>query len=358
MILQKYHASLLVQNNLTNSIIGTCIASGHMNLFISFLQQSMDLNLSRSHRTPTVEKSTKEKKAKKKDEDEEEKHELHQWHLVEEKNQREFNETTLIQSIIGLDWQGALSLILEDIDRFNLTDFQIIEAAVKQNKLNLVLRLFDRVNDSIIIKEKNAQQQNLYHLMANIIDADEHLYRDVLLNLHQNHLDWNVPDVFGCYPIHYACVKQNFVFVNFLQEHYSTKVNFKQTDASKNTALGLLFWSCGQKTSISETEICSLIKNGSDLDCLCNYNNETMVDSLSFDYISKKDDDDVYPSKDLKYRTSPLIHAILHQNFSLVKFLLELGVDVNYADGNKLTPLIHAVRKVTFSKNFSSNRVF
>ena len=45
MLLQEHHASLAMENNLSNSIVGHCIASNHLNLFITFLHQTTDLDL-------------------------------------------------------------------------------------------------------------------------------------------------------------------------------------------------------------------------------------------------------------------------------------------------------------------------
>lgn len=353
-MLQKHHASLLIQNNLGNSIIGTCIASNHMNLFIGFLQQAMDLDLSRLHRIPIDDSKKKSKESKN---TEEKAPVRRKWHYAEEKVPQEYEESSLIHLIIGRDWQGALSLILDDLDRFHLTDFQIMASAIKHNKLNLVLRLFDRLNDSTILREKNSEHQNLFHLLANVTGADRALYREALLYLHQHRLDWSLPDIHGSYPLHYACVKHNFDFIEFLREHYPNKVDLKQTDGSKNTAIGLLFWSCVDQTTIPEKDIRSLIQSGKDLDCLCNYPNQVLVDTLSFDYIPADKQYRTYPSKNSNPRTSPLIHAIVHQNFALVKFLLELGADVNYSDAEKCPPIIHAVRKVSVFDHSNTTRL-
>ena len=59
MLLQQHNASLLIENNLSNSIIGTCIASGHLNLFITFIQQSIDINLGKLHNLPIKNLSSK-----------------------------------------------------------------------------------------------------------------------------------------------------------------------------------------------------------------------------------------------------------------------------------------------------------
>ena len=57
MLLQQHNTDLFIENNLSNSIIGTCISSGHLNLFITFLQQSIDINLQKLHSTPIKELS-------------------------------------------------------------------------------------------------------------------------------------------------------------------------------------------------------------------------------------------------------------------------------------------------------------
>ncbi|CAF4245480.1 unnamed protein product, partial [Rotaria magnacalcarata] len=47
MLLLKHHASLLVENNLSNSVLTSCIVSNHLNLLITFLHQPADIDLSR-----------------------------------------------------------------------------------------------------------------------------------------------------------------------------------------------------------------------------------------------------------------------------------------------------------------------
>ena len=332
MILQKHGASLSVDNHLSNSIIGTCIVFNHLSLFIMFLQQSIEIDLSRLHRIPAKEPSDQT---------------IWRWKPSAIRNPLEYTEHPLIYSIIELDWQGALSMILEDIGRYHLTYLQILEAAIFHKKLNLFLRLLSHITEEKPLRKRNAKGQNLLHLLANIGQCDEHLLREILLHLHQTHLDWNIPDRLGSYPLHYACVKDNFVFIDFLREHYSTQLDLNQKDGSGNTPIALLFWSLAHSATFPSEQIRSLITSGEQLDCLCNYENQSMVDPLSFGYLHPQEEEKPYPSKEPAIRTSPLIHAIVHQNFPLVKFLLELNADLNYPDEQKRTPMMHAVRQVT-----------
>lgn len=368
MLLQEHRASLAIENNLSNSIVGHCIASNHLNLFITFLHQTTDLDLGKlytlkSASTPkkrakkpsrqvlgsfSVQSLTTTKKKKKKDEHTD----LWTWKYADLIKTKLAVQQTLISIIIERDWQGALSLILNELDRFHLKYIQIFEAALASQKLNLVLGLLSRLKDHSVLNENNSQGQNLFHLLANMPNSDAHLFEKILTYLHDHHVDWNLSDKFGSYPLHYACVKQNYSLIDFLRKHYLPKVDFNQTDASNNPAYGLLFWSAGTQSSVSTDQLRLLISSGQQLDCVCNYDNGVAIDPLSFGCVdSSSTKANAYPpikadtgSNDV--RTSPLINAIVHNHFPLVKFLLELGADVNYPDEEKRTPLIYAVRQV------------
>ncbi|CAF4352319.1 unnamed protein product, partial [Rotaria sp. Silwood2] len=258
---------------------------------------------------------------------------------------------SLIHLIIQRNWQGALSLILDELDRFHLKYIQVFEAAIFNDKLNLVLRLTSSIKNRIVLHEKNSHERNLFHILANNQRCDQQLLEKLLNYLHINHVDWNLPDKYGSYPLHYACVIQNIPFINFLQKTYSNELNFNQTDSFGNTAYSLLFWFSATKSSFDREFLRKLITSGKSLDCLCNYDNEIVMDSLSFDRINSLLENIIlYPPvinkhSSTKIRTSPLINAIVHDHFELTKFLLELDADVNFPDEKKQTPLMHAVRQ-------------
>ncbi|CAF0987776.1 unnamed protein product [Adineta steineri] len=389
-LLQQHKASLIIENNLSNSIIGTCIASGHLNLFITFLQQSIDIDLGKMHNIlikeissepaqqnnspfmtasffPTMTPSrfpmrakrvqlsprlkstqnqitTTENKLLKQDNNKE----TWIWKYADIKKPKQFKQYSLIYLIIERDWQGALSLILNDLERFHLSYIQVLEAAILKNKLNLVLRLLSRLKDKTILHGKNSHRQNLFHLLANMDSYDNDLFKQILLHIHEYHVDWNLSDKYGSYPIHYACVKQNFLFLSFLREKYPTEFSLNQLDTYENPAISLLFRTT--KTEIKKNEIQLLVIYGKQLDCLCNYQNEIAMNPLSFGYNDSSDTNESYPpmksdSNSTNIRTSPLINAIVHNNFQLVKFLLQLDTDVNFPDAEKRTPLMHAVRQ-------------
>ena len=96
-----------------------------------------------------------------------------QWKYVDVKVDKQYSQYSLIYLIIKLDWQGALSLILNELDRFHLSTIRILEAAIANNKLNLVLRLLLRTKEKSLLTERNSQEQNLFHLLANMNNVNE-----------------------------------------------------------------------------------------------------------------------------------------------------------------------------------------
>ena len=400
-MLQKHKADVNVENDLGNTIIGNCIVSGHLNLLIHFLSQQMKIDLSKIHTittnliveqksVPSTSNSTltfgkaarrklgplstpsKVKQTKKRNKNEmEKKIDRWFWKYVDPKLKKQIEQYSLIHFIVQQDWQGALSLILNELDRFHLKLLQILESAIFNKKLNLVYRLLIRNRDRLLNNDKNVQGQNLFHLLANIDQFDSSVFLQILNYLFEHRLvDWNLTDKHGSTPLHYACVQQNFLFINFLQEKYTIEFTLSQTDAFGNTALGLLFWSMKPFDSISKSKFQSLITSGEQLNCLINYNNETAVNPLSFGYTNESmiKDSSFYPPLKSENgstiaRTSPLIHAIVQNQFDWVKFLLELGADVNFTDDEKRTPLMHAVRqnnfdmvKVLLNKSYSPKK--
>ena len=168
MLLQQHGASLLIDNNLSNSIIGTCIASGHLNLFITLLQQSTELDLGKLYSIPinnnnSSSTTTKdefqpesffsrtpfqnqpcsiglfdnhskslfvESKEESTSLSEDDSNNVWLWKYIDVKIDKKCSQHSLIYLIIERDWQGALSLILNDPQRFHLSSIQILEAAV------------------------------------------------------------------------------------------------------------------------------------------------------------------------------------------------------------------------------------
>ncbi|UJR19473.1 hypothetical protein I4U23_022604 [Adineta vaga] len=332
MLLLKHHADLLIEDNLSNSVIAACIVSNHLNLFITFLHQSIHFDLSKLYRTP-IENSSVSMETNSND------NQSWTWKFVPISQKQIVEPSSLIHIIMQRNWQGALSLILDDLNRFHLKHIQVFEAAIFNDRLNLVLRLLSTIKNRTILNEKNSHGRTLFHMFANLQQYDQRLFDKILTHLCNNLADWNTEDNYGSYPLHYACVIHNISFINFLHN----KLDFNQTDAFGNTAYSLLFWSTTTKTSFDNEFLRKLIISGRSIDCLCNYDNSITRNPLSFGQINSN----VIPyppdKSDSRIRTSPLINAVVHNHFDLVKFLLELGVDVNYTDEEKLTPLMHAV---------------
>ncbi|CAF4208377.1 unnamed protein product [Rotaria sp. Silwood2] len=319
-ILLKRGADLLVENNLSNSVIANCIALKRLNLLITFLQQPVDIDLSKRYNKSSASTSAE--------------------------------EDSLISLIIKQNnWQGVLSLILDDISRFHLTYIQVLEAAILHQQLNLVLRLMATVRNRTVLQATNSHKQNLFHIttIQQVIDAK--FIEKFFTYLYNFNIDWNIPDEYGMYPLHYACIQHYKPLIQFLQNKYPEKLDFNQTDRYGNSAYVLLFWNSAESSSINYGFIQTIVTSGKSLDSLCNYDNRTARNPLAFES-TKKVSRKTNPQTPLELenpstiiRTSPLIHAVIHRNFQLTKFVLQLGADVNFPDEEQLTPLIHAIRQ-------------
>ncbi|CAF3244348.1 unnamed protein product [Rotaria sp. Silwood2] len=372
MLLLKHHANLLIENNLSNSVITVCIASNHLDLLITFLHQPIDIDLSKlyTESDQNISQSIKNSLLKSIETTSTlENKETWVWKFASIlKDNKPIEKYSLIYLIIKRNWQGALSLILDELDRFHLSYNQVFEAALRNDKLNLVIRLISSLRNRTVLYEKNSQKQNLFHIIANLQQYNTQYLEKILNSLHNNHVYWNISDQYGSYPLHYACVIQNIEFINFLQKKYSNELNFNQIDAYGNTAYGLLFWSSATKSSFNKEFLQKLIISSKSMDCLCNYDNEIALNPLSFGRMNSSLNITIsYPPMISEYTsnhilTSPLINAIVHNHFELVKFLLQLNANVNFPDEEKRTPLMYAVRqnnidivKLLFNKDYDPN---
>ena len=239
---------------------------------------------------------------------------------------------------------------MNELDRFHLNYMEIFTAAILNNRFDIVLNLLSIIKDKNILNEINSDQQNFFHLIAKFGQQDENFLNKIFNYVDNQHIEWNTPDKYGLYPLHYASIKQNKLLIEYLQKKYSNQLDFNQTDSFDNTAYGLLFCSLVTNKSYDKDFFQKLIISTKSLDCLCNYDNEIVINPLSFGYINSEYLI-TYPPEQSQYtlnnvRTTPLINAIVHDNYELVKFLLELGVDRNFSDEQQRTPLMHAVRQV------------
>ena len=277
------------QANISIEILNECIAMDNLNLFLTFFTQTkVDFDLSQSYMN---------------------------------------TEYSIIDMIIKRNWGNILALVIDELDRYHLTFIQIFTVAITNNRTDIIFYVLSLISNRTILHETNSHEQNLFHILANHSQNFTE-QRTFLSYLHDQHVQWNISDKSGSYPLHYACIQQNIVFIEFLHNQYATEVDFNQTDGQNNTACGLLFCSLAKTKSFFKDTFRKLIQSNKDLNCLCTYDNNELVLNLL---------------NQTNTRITPLINAIIHNNLSLVEFLFELGVDANFPDENQRTPLMYAV---------------
>ncbi|CAF4922866.1 unnamed protein product [Rotaria sp. Silwood1] len=256
----------------------------------------------------------------------------------------------------------------DDLGNIPLHNVFLGKTAISLNQLNLALRLIATVKNRAVLEEKTSHGQNLLHIINLNQISDASFFDKFLTHFSKHNLDWNAPDDYGMYPLHYACIVQNKTFIGFFQKKYPTELDLNRTDQYGNTAYGLLFWNSNRDSSFDKEFLRTVFISGKSLDCLCNYDNRTERNPLSFEIISTVSRKAVARTPlDLEnastiIRTSPLINAIIHHNFELAKFILELGADVNFPDEQRLTPLMYAIQqndlnmvKLLLNKDYAIN---
>ncbi|CAF3793465.1 unnamed protein product [Rotaria socialis] len=341
MLLLKHNVNVSIENNLSNTPIATSIAMRHGNILITFLQQPIDVDLSKCYHTSTTSGLETSKV-----------HDHVRTTEVSHIKPKVIKENSLITLIIKQrSWEGVLSLIMNDLHRFHLNYIQVLEAAIANNCCDIALRILTKAKQRAALHEKNSYERNLFHIIASTRISDKTLMEKCLNCLYDNKVDWNAADKYGMHPLHYACIFHNKIFIEFLLKKYSDKVDFNQKDQYGNTAYGLLFWNSAANNSIDQTFIRSIVKSGKSLDCLCTYVNELAKSPLSFGSINSSAVQSIpetpFYLEDISkiIRTTPLINAIIYNKIDIVQLLLELDADVNQSDEEKQTPLMHAVRQ-------------
>ena len=323
--------------DLSNSVLSACITSNNLNLLLMFLQQPMNIDLSESN--PKCSSVIEMK-------------DFWLWNYARKSTEKSSEGFSLIDLILQKNWERILPFILDELERFHLKYIHLITAAMLTNRSNLVLHLLSTMKTQTVLNETNSDGQNLFHILAKCEQQNQQFLETVFASLHAQQIEWNIPDKHGSYPLHYACVRLNLPLIEFLQKKYSNQLDFNQIDSLNNSAYGLLFCALAMKKTFERGFLQTLITSGQSLDCLCHWDCEIAMNPLSFGCGNSLSKD---PSERIRTDVpiSPLINAIVHDNFELVKFLMQLGADRNFSDGEQRTPLMHAVRQVKSIDFFS-----
>jgi len=274
------------------------------------------------------------------------------------KNLYPLTKQTLYELILKNNWEGISWLILENLEKYNLTRLDTIYFAIKANNYSLALRLIEKYekytkNKQDFYQEIHSQQdmetnRTLLHILclkqATINVQNELVLMKILAKLLSNTtIDFLfIKDSYNCTAIHYACYKHNFLIIDYLLKSYNENAQqlLMSVDGLEQTAFSLLFWSIGhisfnnlikEKISIYFKSIHSIERVNDTIKAYYN-----LIDTNNFGYINEALESDDYPNVKIgdKLMVNPLLFALNRQDIDMCRYLLkELNFDINSNDG-------------------------
>jgi len=319
-----------------------------------------------------------------------------EWLQNNEKNLYPVKKLSLYRLIVSHKWEGVSWLILDELNKYGLSQLDVIVACLNASEFGLAYRLlikfYNQEENKVAFKHSITQpnlehSQTLLHLIASLelsISSEKENVNQILemlltaeTNTDQYLIDQFVirKDDFGSTAMHYACHVHNFDFIDFVLNYFSSNVSLKpesllaaQKDSAQQTPYSLLFWQIGRitytkairdKIKYYTMNFLNQSPESMNSDCISFYL-ETVskayfpVNSsyVSFMMHSEKLNERLikdYPI-DSKYlithqQLSPLLYAINRQDLEMCKFLLkDLEFDVNSCDSNKICSLVYAIQ--------------
>jgi predicted DNA-binding WGR domain protein len=299
-----------------------------------------------------------------------------------DKNLYPMIKQTLYELILANNWEGINWLILENLEKYGLTRLDTIFYSIKADNYSLALRLIEKheknAQNSIEFYQELLTQQDLdtkrtlLHILC-LKPADTSNKNEAVLIKIMNKLFLNqntelknyikdfylLKDIHNCTAIHYACIKHNFLILDYLFKVYTENPQDLLTskDGLEQTAFALLFWSIGRveftvdikekilyyyKTYLQPVNNDSKRLN----DSIKAYYN--LIDLNNFGYINKLDVVNDYPNEAIsggKLMLNPLLFAINRQDLEMCKYLVkQLNFDVNSYDGIHIPAIVYAIR--------------
>ncbi|GFR16104.1 poly polymerase tankyrase [Trichonephila clavata] len=261
------------------------------------------------------------------------------------KDPPETERHTILQETLVKDWQGILYLMLDQLETMKkeLKGISIaVEAALRTAKYNVALKLIGTIKNNWQLYN---DKQSLLHILAR--EAPPHYLPELQQKVAHFLTEKGVPvltrDERGCTPLTYAAMNWNYTLCSY----FSSKVNITiacktPPDDSLRTPITALLWNLTTEDLPEDIKnwIVHAVKNGVPLNVLTRYPiAESPYPGVRCAILNL-----FHVSKETYTAYPPLIMAVYKANYSVVKFLLNRGSDVNFTDSTLKTPLMHAAR--------------
>ncbi|XP_071119721.1 poly [ADP-ribose] polymerase tankyrase-like isoform X1 [Haliotis cracherodii] len=258
---------------------------------------------------------------------------------VEDKVKKEtINKTPLLEYALKNEFQGVCFMVMaKSVEESGVTFADAIEMGLKLQKYNIVLRLLATTTDVQSIRKNREHGRNLIHFLSLIARGFDDLIKKVVTQLVDKGLSLTKQDDYKCTPLLYASLNRNYGLAKFFMETpgvYSPKY----TDSFDRSVMSAAFWKSSKPfdTDLTWWIHDLYMKKGTA---------DVLIDRPLQEIIFRSEDKDPHYWK--KYnspKVSPLIIVINHNSVFFTQWLLKKGVNVNMADTQGVTPMMHAVK--------------
>ncbi|XP_022105519.1 tankyrase-like protein [Acanthaster planci] len=255
-------------------------------------------------------------------------------------------KASFFQAVVSEGWQGVVYLMMDRLQKFGLSYINVIQAILEAQKFQLASTMVRKQRDAQKLQQTNRRARSLLHLLSMHAVSPNwaNLYEQIATSLFNRGGKLFARDDKGCTPLHYVAANQNAALCKLFAEKDPN--GFKNclncSDHRGRTPLAAVFWNLNFDASTKEV-IRLFTKSGPSLNfCAALPNVESgwlkhkkPAESLEAWY---------HGHSDRSVPRSPLLIHMHVDNFEACKFLLKNGASCNYADENRLTPLMHAVK--------------
>ena len=271
---------------------------------------------------------------------------------------REDKIYSILQAVMEKDWQGIVFLMIAALKNRGLGAGPGIYAAIKANRFKLALKLMGRVKSSneLHLKENNGRKETLLHVLCQvkISGATEEQIQLQLKLFHallSNGVPLNELDATGTHPLIYASQERNIKLCNeILDTMIQAGIDLEsiKADVYGRAPFTALFWKMDATADFQPVKkwATAILDEGVTANFRCRY--PVIISSYpGARCVILKSENSTFMGSQHHLRTTPLIISVLHGNYDAVKWLVSLGktkIDVNFADQNGMTALMHAVR--------------
>ncbi|XP_035216657.1 poly [ADP-ribose] polymerase tankyrase-like isoform X2 [Stegodyphus dumicola] len=322
----KYYKNLDAKDKDGNTALGLAVKNGHESCALQLLQQGAHCILdvvTPLHLKDTVDSSNWVWKHVKKEPESPEKH-------------------TIIQEALLKDWQGILYVMMNQLEHQGKGMNLAVEASLRTRKYNVSLKLIGRIKHSWLLYN---ERRSMLHVLAR--EAIPDYCPDLQIKVAQFLIEKGVPpmvkDEHMCTVLHFAAVNWNNTICSFFTSKVGvTGAAHVDPDNSLRTPFSALFWKLTKEDMSEDIRnwCCSLMKAGANPNTLTRY----PIIMNPYPGVRCKVLDTLHMEDPNAPKFTPLVMAIYQANYSVVKFLLNKGADVNFPDGQLRTPLMHAAR--------------